>query len=116
MNDVTFDALKNAVIIVLGVFGLIETIGKGIDTIKSWRKPQMLRDNAQTEAIRKCVEKLDNDKRRLDKHAQDIDDLREGQRNLCIGVQALLEHALHNGNADEMKAASDNIKKWLVGR
>ena len=76
----------------------------------------MQRDNAQTEAIRKCAEKLDNDKRRLDKHAQDIDDLREGQRNLCFGVQALLEHALHNGNADEMKAASDNIKKWLVGR
>ena len=42
--------------------------------------------------------------------------MRNGQRELCFGVQALLNHELHNGNADEMARASENINKWLVER
>ena len=34
----------------------------------------------------------------------------------CAGVQALLEHELHNGNADEMQLASKEINTWLRER
>lgn len=116
MENITFDALQTAVLVLLALCGAIVTIGKAVETIKKWRNPQMQKDNAQTADIKKCMEKLDNDKRRLDKHARDIEDLREGQKYLCMGVQALLGHELHNGNTDEMKAASDGIKSWLVNR
>lgn len=51
-----------------------------------------------------------------DAHAHELDDLHAGQTELCRGVQALLEHALHNGNTDEMQAASASIGKWLRNR
>lgn len=51
-----------------------------------------------------------------DAHAHELEDLHTGQTELCRGVQALLEHALHNGNNDEMQAASASIGKWLRNR
>lgn len=51
-----------------------------------------------------------------DAHARELVDLHTGQTELCRGVQALLEHALHNGNNDEMQAASASIGKWLRNR
>ena len=54
--------------------------------------------------------------RELNAHQQDLEDLHAGQSVVCRGVQALLDHALHNGNTDEMQAASDGIGKWLRTR
>lgn len=59
---------------------------------------------------------IDMLKRRVDAHDSDIQDLHAGQSALCRGVQALLEHELHNGNDEEMRAASDSIGKWLRTR
>ena len=59
---------------------------------------------------------LDVLKRRVDEHDDDVSDLHAGQSAMCRGVQALLEHELHNGNEDEMKAASEGIGKWLRNR
>lgn len=109
MNDVTLEALWSAALVILAVFGAISTIGKGIDTIKGWRRQPM-------QTVTENRKKLDTDKRRLDEHEKAIADLQEGQKYLCLGVQALLEHELHNGNSDEMQEASHNIRQWLAGR
>ena len=60
--------------------------------------------------------RIDDLERRVSAHDADIADLHAGQSALCRGVQALLEHELHNGNDDEMRAASDSIGKWLRTR
>lgn len=49
-------------------------------------------------------------------HADELRDLHAGQTELCRGVQALLEHELHNGNNEEMQAASTSLGKWLRNR
>lgn len=59
---------------------------------------------------------LGNDKLRLDEHERQINDIRRGQMAMCRGVQALLEHELHNGNSDEMEGASQEISAWLHDR
>lgn len=59
---------------------------------------------------------LDNDKRRLDEMENKQADMQRGQMANCRGVQALLEHELHNGNADEMQDASKAIAEWLRAR
>lgn len=66
--------------------------------------------------ISEIHDRLDNVERRLNSHDSDISDLHAGQSAMCRGVQALLDHELHNGNEDEMKAASDGIGKWLRTR
>lgn len=116
MENITFDALLTAVLVVLALCGGVVTIDKAVDAVKKWRHPQMQKDAAQNAEIKKCLEKLERDNRRLDEHTESIKDLREGQRYLCLGVQALLEHELHNGNSDEMRDASQNIKAWLAER
>lgn len=45
-----------------------------------------------------------------------ISDLKEGQRVMCVAVMALLNHELHNGNADEMHNASAGLNNYLINR
>ena len=45
-----------------------------------------------------------------------ISDLKEGNRALCVAVMALLNHAIHDGNTDEMTNAYSGIKKYLINR
>lgn len=109
MENLTFEALRTAAAVILLIFGGIATVGKGVDVLRSLSKKNQEKQN-DTE------KKLNTDKTRLDAHDKSIADLKAGQRCLCEGVQALLEHELHNGNTDEMKAASCGIKAWLVKR
>lgn len=53
--------------------------------------------------------KLDRDKRR-------IEGLEEGQKAICRGVLALLNHELHNGNTDELEQAQAKISDYLINR
>lgn len=100
--------------VVIAFCGLLVTITKTVDAVRSWRAPQEKRDAEQGAAIAKNKEKLRNDMARLDEHDRAIDGLCAGQTHLCAGVRALLDHALHNGNADQMKAASEAINAWLI--
>lgn len=59
---------------------------------------------------------LSTGKRRLDAHDEEIEALKDGQRVLLKGVQALLEHELHNGNTGEMADASRDINTYLLNR
>lgn len=45
-----------------------------------------------------------------------IVDLKEGNKNLCLAVMALLSHAIHNGNTDEMTNAYAVLKSYLINR
>lgn len=79
------------------------------------------------ESIRGDIRALRNDlatdreriaalERDMESHTGELKDMRKGQTELCRGVQALLDHALHDGNTEEMRAASDSIGKWLRTR
>lgn len=104
MENVTPDALLNAVIVILAVFAAIATIDKAVDIFKKWKQPTT--DTAK---------KLANDKERLDQHDKSIKKLQESNQVLCAGILALLDHELHNGNADQMQQARDDIMRYLQG-
>lgn len=116
MEKVSYETLLAVVVAVLAICGAINVVGATIKTVKEWRQPQMQRDASQNDAIEQIMGKLSNDKNRIDAHETAIADLRAGQRCLCEGVQALLNHALHNGNTNEMQTASTSINKWLRNR
>ena len=65
--------------------------------------------------------KLSNDKARIDEHTRQLNDLtsrtdglENGQKVLCRGVLALLNHELHNGNNDEMEKAQAGMNEYLI--
>lgn len=68
------------------------------------------------EMCRDVNKRVDDLERGVVAHSDEIADLHAGQSALCRGVQALLEHALHNGNDEEMRDASNSIGKWLRTR
>lgn len=105
MQTVTFDSLTTTIVVILAICGAINVIGATVKLIKELFRPQT---NVRV--------MLENDKRRLDNHDKAIDALQEGQKVTCKGVQALLNHELHNGNATEMQEASAELNKWLINR
>ncbi len=109
MEALTGNNLLVTLLVMVAVMEFINLLGKTIDTFRGWWKPAKENDSDVQNRLETCERKLEQDFKQLQ-------DVRNGQRELCFGVQALLNHELHNGNADEMAHASENINKWLVGR
>lgn len=94
-------------------FNLVYSAIGNVRREKERGKEPFVRIDGQIKAVVTRVESLE---RRVDAHDDEVKDLHAGQSAICRGVQALLEHELHNGNEDEMRAASDGIGKWLRTR
>ena len=105
----SWDMIETAGLVIFAALGGIVTVDKAARVIGGWFRPA-------DDMIAKHGKMLATDKERLDRHEHEIGDLRGGQRVLMQGVQALLEHELHNGNADQMKEAADKLRKYLVNR
>lgn len=119
----TGDGLLKAAIIILALCWAWNMVYTALNNARKEKE----RADAPINIIRADINKLQNeineDRGRIealervgDAHALELKDLHTGQTELCRGVQALLEHALHNGNNDEMQAASASIGKWLRNR
>lgn len=104
VEHVTPEQLMNTVVVILAILAAIVAVDKAIDVFKKWRQP--------TKSVN---EKLETDKRRLDEHEKAIRNLTEGQKVMCAGVVALLDHQLHNGNTEQMENARNDISKYLNG-
>ncbi len=99
----------------LTVYFLLQIYNTLMSARKS-RREEAARQQAPTDALDERLSAhtrmLDNDKRTLDRHETELDRLRECTGYLCAGVDALLEHELHNGNADQMQQASVDLKQF----
>lgn len=116
MENLTADKLILALGVILVLLGAYNTFYTARKNARDERKRQEQPTNALASSVSDINRKLDTDKRRLDGHEERIGGLRDGLMVTCAGVQALLEHELHNGNADEMTAAaSREIDNWLRG-
>lgn len=102
MSGITAEALLTTAGVLLAVFAAIATIDKAMDIIKKWRTPS-------TDTAKKLAE----DKRRLDGHEEAIKVLQNGSQVQCTALMALLDHELHNGNADQMEKAKNGITVYL---
>lgn len=107
--EIGFEQIKTAVVVILAILGVVATVGKAVDVIRGWFKPGSDRQ-------RDVNTKLATDKARLDAHEKEIGELRSGQKVICSGVQALLDHALHDGNSQQMQDASNKLTEWLINK
>lgn len=105
METLTPDQISTTFYVLLTIFGCAITVDKVIDIFKKWRLP-----NTDT------ARKLDVDKRRLDKHDEEIAALKESNKLQSAALMALLDHELHNGNADQMQKARDDIMYYLQNK
>lgn len=87
---------------------------KVIGAVRELRRPAEDQQGAHEARERECDRKFANDNRILLRHDREIETLREGMQVLCEGQLAIVEHALHNGNADQLKEACSNLNKYLT--
>lgn len=135
IEGITPDMLWTALIVLVGVGGLIVLADKVMDV---WRKHQARKQvNAPEskladEISQKVLSKMEprfvdidrkfaNDKQTLEAHTRQIgeinkrvDSLETGQKAQCRGILALLNHELHNGNSDEMEEAKKGMDNYLI--
>lgn len=105
----TWEQVQTAGLVIFAVLGGIVTVIKAVEAIHGLFKPNSDRQQRWEKLFA-------TDKARLDAHEKELGELREGQKVLCTGVQALLNHQLHDGNAEEMQEASSKMSSWLINR
>lgn len=133
IEGVTPGMLWTALYVVVGLCALIVLGDKvrgvfaGIHQRKQEKKPE-LAEEISSKVLEKLEprfaeidRKLANDKATIDSHTRQIealasrtDGLENGQKVLCRGVLALLNHELHNGNNDEMEKAQAGMNEYLI--
>lgn len=105
MDSLTLDQLSTTVYVLMILFGGAITLDKVIDIFKKWRAPST-----------DTTKKLANDKQRLDKHEEELAVLKKSDHIQLSALLALLDHELHNGNADQMQKARDDIMYYLQSK
>lgn len=110
----TLEQVWTAVLILVSgllfVAGAIYTIGKALDTVRGWRQPKT--DLAKK--ISEHEERLCSGNKRFEQQDRMIADMQEGQRVICVGVQALLESAVYGNNQSGIKMAHTELKAYLT--
>lgn len=126
IEGITPGMLWTALYVLVGVCALVILADKvravfaGMQERKRAKRPE-LADEISTKVLAKLEprfaeidRKLATDKQRIDTLSAKTNNNEEGQRVLCRGVLALLNHELHNGNSDEMEKAQQGINDYLI--
>ena len=101
--------------VLIALAGLVILASKLVEAIRVFKKPHEKKETSLENHQEACERRFSNDKQELDNHQQRIEALEAGQKVQCAALHALLEHAIHNGNTDEMKKASTNLFNYLNG-
>lgn len=109
VNALTGQNLITFLIVLVALAGLFILFANVVEACRKLRKPKIQESDDLNARQTSCDRKFANDQRLLIDHGERIKALEEGSRVQCAALHALLEHELHNGNATEMKKASDDL-------
>lgn len=125
INGITFDMLWTYLFVAVALCGIVTIVLGAVEKIAALlqrkRKPM-------TDARTDIMTMLTNDKHRLDAHDVALSEqtrrldklesragtMEQGQKVQCKALMALLDHELHNGNANQMEEASKEINDYLL--
>ena len=127
INGITMELFWTYLFVFVALCGIVTILLNTLEKILAWRKRKA---QPLTDAKADIMTMLANDKHRLDaqdaivsEHARRLDKLErradtveQGQKVQCKALMALLDHELHNGNADQMSEASREINDYLLDK
>lgn len=127
INGITLELFWTYLFVFIALCGIITILLNTLEKILAWRKRKA---QPLTDAKADIMTMLANDKhrldaqdaivsehtRRLDKLERRADTVEQGQKVQCKALMALLDHELHNGNADQMSEASREINDYLLDK
>lgn len=113
LQSITGEHVFGALLILIAILSLFTLGANAVLSFRKLRSPKTQQVLDLSDHQRACEQKFLNDYNSISSLEARVNTLEKGQRVNCAALRALLEHALHNGNANEMKAASDNLFKYL---
>lgn len=73
-------------------------------------------DNTLEQHCKDAEDRFKRGEKHIAENHDHIADLKDGNRALCVAVMALLNHAIHDGNTDEMTNAYSGLNNYLINR
>ena len=127
INGLTPDLIWAYLFVFLALCGIVTIVLNAVEKLIALRKRKM---QPLADVKSDIMTMLANDKhrldaqdaivsehtRRLDKLERRADTVEQGQKVQCKALMALLDHELHNGNADQMSEASREINDYLLDK
>jgi len=98
----------------LGLCGMIATIGGAVEKIAKARKAIKAPEERQDDRLTKVEQRLDKVERKLENDKLAIADSKECNHVLTKGMLALLEHGINGNNIDQMKDAKNDVNTYLI--
>lgn len=113
MNDLKFifegNNLLTFLLVLVCLMGLYVLFGNAVKTHRELHKPNEEKDKDLKTRVRTMETTVAD-------HSEEINDLHEGVRVQCQAVMALLNHAIHNGNTEEMEKAASELNTYLSNK
>ena len=105
MENLSGGQIRDFVLVLLALAGVIVLLGNVIKTIREWRRPQ-----DDLTAWRRSVDnRLQNDHERLEV-------MEKGNKVVCRGILALLSHEINGNSVDKLKASQSEMTDYLIER
>ena len=105
MDGVNIVQVKDFIIVLLALAGVIVLIGNVVKTIREWKKPAV----DLNEWRRSVDTKLSNDCKRLGA-------IEEGNKIITRGMLAMISHELNGNSNDKLLASQTEITNYLIER
>ena len=102
-ETLTLGQVKDFAIVAVALLALVVLLGNFVRTLRDWRRPGL-----SAEEWRRSIDlKMDRDNKR-------IQSLEDGNKAICKGVLALLNHEINGNSADKLEAARMSINDYLI--
>lgn len=105
MENLTYEQLKNFIIVLLAIAGAVVLIGNVIKTLREWKKPSEDLDAWRQDVDRKLS--MDDDRLKA---------IEDGNKVVTRGVLALISHELNGNSTDKLQKSQAEITNYLIDR
>ena len=101
----------------VAICAAVLTITALAEKVVAWIRKAQKPEKDQNKRLDEVDKKLERDKKVLDMHTEEIDELKHSTKTLQRGVYELLGNAIDGGNNHEaMQEARDGLKKDVFGQ
>ena len=107
------DNLTTFLLVLVALAGLFILFVNVVEAGRKLRKPKETEKTSLSEHQESCERRFEADYKRFSELERRMLYQEETSQVLCAGMHALLEHELHNGNANEMQRASNDLFNHL---
>lgn len=112
----TKSTLMGFFLVLIALLVLFIGVGTAVKLWRDLRKPKVEEGDTIEKHIQDSEDRFLRGEKSIETNRQDIADLKEGLRVTCVANMALLNHAIHNGNTNEMIEASQGLNTYLINR